>query len=436
LGQLKYADKGPFPDTTVYKLPFGVLNVGIGVDPAGKVWIQPYGSTLVDSVAADTGGYVATRPIYVLNPNGTHAAFSPIHILTGPDQNNVTVTDTIMGRLGYGGTTDPSDGNFVGVWGTRTPQPGMLMWEVDYQTGAGVRRILNPAGLTTNSPASVAVDENGEVYVSMVLGALPGQIFGTDFQPGTQFATAVDAIGRTTGVSRSGNDIYTPRFTILKTYVYHSDNGSLGPYAITDSLFLGGSIETIAIHPTTGHVWVATDRRSSRDSTNLMYTWTPNAFYAWDPVGKALVDSFTVSAWDPGATGPLPRGAAFSPTGDTLYVAHFDVATEPVIRRFTLSPVSVRREEGVVPGGFELKQNFPNPFNPSTEIRFSVPASGNTTLIVYDMLGREVRGLVNGHLAAGSYSVTFNAGDLASGTYVYVLKAGSVHMTKKMVLMK
>ena len=81
-------------------------------------------------------------------------------------------------------------------------------------------------------------------------------------------------------------------------------------------------------------------------------------------------------------------------------------------------------------------QNYPNPFNPTTEIRFSITEGGKTTLIVYDMLGRAVRGLVNGNLSPGTYTATFNASDLSTGMYIYVLTSGDARLTKKMVLTK
>ena len=445
MAQLKYIERFPFPDTTTAKpwgttkLPFGVLNGGLGVDPDGKVWFQPYGSTGVDSISTGSA-YIATRPVYVFNPDGTPASFSPITVVTGPNESNVTVTDTIHSRLGYGGNIDPSSGNFIGAWGNWAGKPGLLLWEIDYKTGAGVRRTLGPTGLGTNSPASVAVNDAGEIFVAGVVGALPGLVLNPDMTVATQFAASIPEFGRTIAVSGDGNDVYAPRFTAKKTYVYHSANGSLGPYALTDSILQNMSTEAIAIHPTTGHIWASADSRSGRDTADFNYTWSLNRFYAYDPVGGTLVDSFSVATTSHGDTlwkAPCyPRGIAFSPGGDTVYVAHFDVPALPAVVRFIkLDPTSVTRKDGV-PNGFELMQNYPNPFNPTTEIRFSITEGGKTTLIVYDMLGRAVRGLVNGNLSPGTYTATFNASDLSTGMYIYVLTSGDARLTKKMVLTK
>lgn len=86
---------------------------------------------------------------------------------------------------------------------------------------------------------------------------------------------------------------------------------------------------------------------------------------------------------------------------------------------------------------FSLNQNYPNPFNPSTTITFDLPQQSHTSLIVYDLIGREITRLVNNELRqAGTYSVSFNAKDLSSGVYIYKLQAGNFTETKRMMLVK
>lgn len=86
--------------------------------------------------------------------------------------------------------------------------------------------------------------------------------------------------------------------------------------------------------------------------------------------------------------------------------------------------------------GNGLAQNFPNPFNPSTVIKYSVANAGNATLKVYNALGSEVASLVNGFVAQGEHSVNFDASGLPTGTYYYTLKSGDFTKTKHMVLSK
>jgi len=313
------------------------------------------------------------------------------------------------------------------VWGSR-------LWKIDHKTGAGIRRVLAPAPIGANSLAGVAANSDGEPYLAAVLPDLPATTLNaSDLTTGTAIATGVPAYGRAVAVSPDGKDFYAPRFTALQTYIYHSNNGSLGPFTLADSMGIGTSVETMAFSPKTGDLWFAADRRSTS-------AWSANTFYAYRPSTKAIVDSFKVDttgalAWKPADL--LPRGMAFSPTGDTLYIAHFDGATIPAVARYiwTLS-VSVERTSNVIPDGYKLDQNFPNPFNPTTEIRFSTVKDGYVMLKVYDILGREIRNLVDETLPAGDYNVKFDASDLTSGTYVYVLTAGDVRLTKKMMLAK
>ena len=88
------------------------------------------------------------------------------------------------------------------------------------------------------------------------------------------------------------------------------------------------------------------------------------------------------------------------------------------------------------PSEFSLNQNYPNPFNPTTSISYSIPADGNVSLIVYDVTGKEVKRLVNERQQAGSHSVNFDAGNLATGVYVYQLRTNNLITTKKMLLLK
>ncbi|MDZ7762994.1 MAG: T9SS type A sorting domain-containing protein [Melioribacteraceae bacterium] len=85
---------------------------------------------------------------------------------------------------------------------------------------------------------------------------------------------------------------------------------------------------------------------------------------------------------------------------------------------------------------FELSQNYPNPFNPSTVIKFAIPQTSEVSLKVYNVLGQEVKTLINTEMNAGSYEVKFNASQLASGIYFYSIQAGDFTATKKMMLLK
>jgi ligand-binding sensor domain-containing protein len=89
-----------------------------------------------------------------------------------------------------------------------------------------------------------------------------------------------------------------------------------------------------------------------------------------------------------------------------------------------------------LPTSFKLEQNYPNPFNPSTTINYQLPMTSYVTLNVYDILGREVKTLINEQQTAGNHSVTFNAEGLASGVYFYRIKTGEFNDVKKLLLLK
>ncbi|MFO7524437.1 MAG: T9SS type A sorting domain-containing protein [Ignavibacteriaceae bacterium] len=88
------------------------------------------------------------------------------------------------------------------------------------------------------------------------------------------------------------------------------------------------------------------------------------------------------------------------------------------------------------PNSYNLAQNHPNPFNPTTTIQYSIPQRSNVTLKVYDILGNEVATLVNEEKDRGVFLVTFNASGLVSGVYFYRIQAGSFVETKKMIILK
>jgi len=89
-----------------------------------------------------------------------------------------------------------------------------------------------------------------------------------------------------------------------------------------------------------------------------------------------------------------------------------------------------------IPREFKLYSNYPNPFNPSTNIKFDLPKDVQVSIKIYDIVGREVKTIVNEYKTAGRYSVTFSGFDFASGVYYYSIKAGEFEQVRKMILLK
>ncbi len=128
---------------------------------------------------------------------------------------------------------------------------------------------------------------------------------------------------------------------------------------------------------------------------------------------------------------------------ETIYVESQRVAVfQKVIEYMYKVIISVDEDENELPNNFVLDQNYPNPFNPSTTIKYSIPRSTEyysvqqTTLKVYDVLGREVATLVDKQQQPGNYEVVFDASDLTSGLYIYSLIVGEYKATKKMILIR
>ncbi len=98
--------------------------------------------------------------------------------------------------------------------------------------------------------------------------------------------------------------------------------------------------------------------------------------------------------------------------------------------------LKIADKEGSVINKYELLQNYSNPFNPVTQIQYQIVNQGMVTLKVYDLLGREVKVLVNEIKSPGNHSVTFDASSLSSGVYFYKMTAGDFSDVRRMVLVK
>ena len=123
------------------------------------------------------------------------------------------------------------------------------------------------------------------------------------------------------------------------------------------------------------------------------------------------------------AWGDVDRKTLFITAGTSVY------KIRPLI-------TAIDNDNTSLPKEFKLFQNYPNPFNPSTKITYSIPTNSQIVIKVYDVTGREVATLENRERAAGTYSVSFNAKQLASGVYYYKLTANNYSAVKKFVLIK
>ncbi|MEN8191670.1 MAG: kelch repeat-containing protein [Bacteroidota bacterium] len=101
-----------------------------------------------------------------------------------------------------------------------------------------------------------------------------------------------------------------------------------------------------------------------------------------------------------------------------------------------LKGTDAEEAETEIPTKFALEQNYPNPFNPSTTINYALPKASMVNITIYNVLGQKVAALVNTNQSAGQYSVIWNAGNVATGMYIYRIEAGDFVQSRKMLLMK
>ncbi len=146
------------------------------------------------------------------------------------------------------------------------------------------------------------------------------------------------------------------------------------------------------------------------------------------------------------ATTDAVRKLTFDASGTVMQISLKSglVVTDTIsqIQRFTYDNsgsgilLPVENAYRSTPAKYELSQNFPNPFNPTTAITFAVPQKGLVTLKVYDILGNTITTLVNEEKPAGQYTKQFDAHNIASGVYFYKLTVGGVSLSKKMLVIK
>jgi len=161
------------------------------------------------------------------------------------------------------------------------------------------------------------------------------------------------------------------------------------------------------------------------DKSQSVNNWTPFTIpidYYDDGDAASIVISISIT--DTSSTGIDPT----------------TIGSTALIDNLTLgNPTKIEKNKNIITE-YSLSQNYPNPFNPSTKIKYSLPAGKqefpNVQLIVYDILGRKVKTLVNEVQKAGHYEIEFNASELSNGIYFYKLTSNDFTETKKMILIK
>ncbi len=359
--------------------------------------------------------------------------------------------------------------------------------QVSAGTGLISFRITN-AGSLTLSKGSPYVHANREVgRMTIVVSQSQNAVFdyNEDQNSTTSPATLITVAGADSAAEVLTDNSYSnlpPKISVrIRALSWKNQNYVIARYTIiADTINLGSLYHGVVVVPRVGAVYGGeTVKYNSTKKAAYFYRdgeanyWgvkalNPQIFgmraldwdeYSTDPDNDIAPDSLReqmtkYSSFD----APIVAGSngsiysvntgknSFTNLGDStvLYFAvgygtteaELFTALDSATAKYPKIATSVRTNEIVPPNGFALEQNFPNPFNPSTQIKFSVGSSSFVTVKIFDALGREVRTVVNQQLESGSYSASLSAENLSSGMYYYTLQAGNFKETKKMVLMK
>ncbi|GJQ64153.1 MAG: hypothetical protein SCALA702_32060 [Melioribacteraceae bacterium] len=159
------------------------------------------------------------------------------------------------------------------------------------------------------------------------------------------------------------------------------------------------------------------------------------------PVDGSGATVFAGSGASGGIDGPLleatfntPNGITTSLTGDTLFISQYNTRSLRMITGM-LTPTSIH-DKNDAPQRFSLKPNYPNPFNPETNISFSIPTAEIVKITIFDTLGQQVSVLTNREYQAGTHDIKFHGSHLTSGIYYYQITAGEFNQVRKMMLLK
>lgn len=450
-----FADTGWTFEKVLYQTPdteitnsYGMH--GVAVDGAGNIWTAMHNFP-TDSIVTATD----TLHIYgcrVFSPDGTELAMSPVNILTG------ALVDTLTSSA-KGLATDHNGDILLSVAGG--------LYRINHLTGEGMNFYDYPE--YTGSLTKAAVDENGNIYIGTVGKGNPVKILNPDFsEKGNAIEDFSSAYNRAVAVTPDGKDLYLgSTWNGMGISHFHSDIPGVLPHIIVDTLgyavLIEGVIDTTE-HVTFDTTIVGTDTTITSDTT---YTYSDHVENMWpedvtlSPDGKIYaantqidfgVTPYRGSRWwvydqatgeelyslgkpegDPASGGVWNgRGAAWSADGTKMYLADFGYCNVTVWS----STVGIGEDTPHVLSTFELMQNFPNPFNPTTSIPYTLDKQAKVELKVFSVTGELVSTLLNEVKTSGEHNYMFDGSQLASGTYIYQLKIDNKVQSKRMILIK
>ena len=386
---------------------------------SGPVGITSSGNFLIGSVNAGTStdtsyvlGFNASAPNVIWRIPSPPAAAGGSGIqgvkISGNDSLaiingylNFWVVRTYTGQIIYTGSVNPSSNN-----GTQSPQ-----------------------GISGNGNVIATINYNGYVRVYQWSGSTYNFLWQHQEPPGTYYnwMSAVDVnyngtmvvVGTLNFITSSSYDGKVKLFSVaggsnpVMKYSGCGDEVNSVEFSKNGNIFSAASWGSYS-NPTVKNLLIF--KTSHTDSIPLFSVNSSGSF-------------FCTSISDDGTTvigsGKAVHARNFG-SGGILYNVFVDTA----------ETTGIEKNNNHVPNVYKLEQNFPNPFNPSTQINYDIPIDGMVKLAVYDIMGREIEQLVNSFHTPGRYSVIFNAENLSSGLYFYKLETTGFTDTKKMTLVK
>jgi photosystem II stability/assembly factor-like uncharacterized protein len=389
---------------------------------AGASWINYTSgltSTLINSFFADASGnlyaVIPGKGFYSSTDNGN--TWNKITIVNYEEDTYIKTAQKI-----------PSGGVIVyNIYNGMKTSTDLITWN-PFNTGLTSQLIQE---LAVSNDYFFAASSNGKIFRSPRTAANWVEITDSSVS-GYAYDLFVSSVG----------DLYY----LFDEEIYKSTNNG------DDWVNVGGGVDgysfSITEHPN-GNIFVGTGDGVYR-STDAGNSWTKDLSGLTDGAlslaihnnGSVFAGGYNSTArsndlgqtWAPFTSGMFNcriTHLAFG-SSDVLFAA----AENMGVYKTTSAVTSVDEIESGIVSGFNLKQNHPNPFNPSTKISWQSPVSGHQTLRVYDILGNEVATLINEYRNAGFYETDFSPSNLSSGVYFYRLQVGSFIETKKMIVLK
>jgi len=392
--------------------------------------------------------------------NMSDAGYSDVQIFTvliNPtfathDVNNVQVTLTNLGRIGYVDLTNTFGEGFVFGNGNQLYEGGLIL---GYSSTKVVDNIRN-----TTSGGQDADFSSSLIYSLTTPGIISAQDGYTAFTDASaplanRLDVAIDMYSYAF-TSQLDSDYVILRYDIRNTSGVQINGLYAGLFFDWDMLpdystnrtdydpsrSLGYAWDTIPANPVYSGTR-ALDSAASYAGLLSSYSsfYTRTAKYSWISGGivpyTEVADIHFVISSGPYSLAPNARQmVGFALIGGTSLANLQASADAALIKWNEIKTLVGVEEDRSIPMTYVLNQNYPNPFNPGTTIEFEVPKAGQVSLKVYDITGREVATLVDGVRAVGSYSIPFDASGLSSGVYFYKLQAGEYFAVRKLVVMK